>query len=71
MPLFRRLLKRGFRNGRFKVTFTTVNVCDLGVFEANSDVTIKELRDKGLAHGPKSMPVKILGEGELKVALKI
>ena len=32
MPLFRRLPKRGFRNGRFKVTFVPVNVGDLSVF---------------------------------------
>lgn len=70
MPLFRRLPKRGFRNGRFKVTFVPVNVGDLSIFAAGA-VGLKELREKGLAHGPKGMPVKILGGGELKTALTV
>jgi|ERR1043165_6463230 large subunit ribosomal protein L15 len=71
MPLFRRLPKRGFGNGRFKVTYTGVNVGDLSIFPANSTVGIDELREEGLAHGPRHMPVKILGDGELSVALNI
>jgi len=71
MPIFRRLPKRGFRNGRFKVTFVVVNVGDLSIFTAGTEVGLKELKAKGLAHGPKSMPVKVLGEGELTVALKV
>lgn len=61
MPIFRRLPKRGFRNGRFKVVFVVLNVGDLAVFPKDSVVGLKELKAKGLAHGPKSMPVKILG----------
>src|SRR3954467_2789109 len=45
MPLFRRLPKRGFNNGRFRVTFVAVNVGDLSSFAANSSVGIKELRE--------------------------
>src|SRR5579862_2776691 len=71
MPLFRRLPKRGFGNGRFMVTYTAVNVGDLSIFPANSTVGINELREEGLAHGPRHMPVKILGEGELTVALNV
>ena len=71
MPIFRRLPKRGFRNGRFKVTFVVINVGDLSVFPAGSDVGIKELRDKGLAYGTKGTPIKVLGEGELTVKLNV
>src|SRR5258706_10921543 len=53
MPLFRRLPKRGFRNGRFKVTFVPVNVGDLSIFTAGANVGLKELTEKGLAHGVK------------------
>src|SRR5471030_2308898 len=53
MPIFRRLPKRGFRNGRFKVTFVAVNVGDLAIFPTGSEVGLKELKAKGLAHGPK------------------
>ncbi len=71
MPIFRRLPKRGFRNGRFKVTFVVINVGDLSVFPAGSSVGIQELRDKGLAYGTKGTPIKVLGEGELTVKLLV
>src|SRR5437667_8393627 len=64
MPIFRRLPKRGFVNGRFKVVYQGVNVGDLMDFDAGSEVTIAELRARGLANGPKNTPVKILGDGE-------
>ena len=69
MPLHRRLPKRGFTN-IFKKHFALVNLRDLEDFTAGETITpelliqrgyVKELRD-GL---------KILGDGELKVALKI
>ena len=71
MPLFRRLPKRGFRNGRFMVTFFIVNVDSLAVFPAGSTVGLAELRAKGLVRGAKNVPVKILGSGELNVALNV
>jgi len=70
MPLFRRLPKRGFRN-RFRQRFAVVNVGSLADVPADTEVTPEWL----LAHGmiPKSGydGVKLLGEGELKQALKI
>jgi large subunit ribosomal protein L15 len=69
MPLHRRLPKRGFTN-IFKKRFALVNLRDLKDFTAEETITpelliqrgyIKELRD-GL---------KVLGDGELKAALKI
>ena len=69
MPLHRRLPKRGFTN-IFKKQFALVNLRDLTDFTPGETITpelliqrgyVKELRD-GL---------KVLGDGELKVALKI
>ncbi|HYG74821.1 MAG TPA: 50S ribosomal protein L15 [Planctomycetota bacterium] len=71
MPIFRRLPKRGFTNGRFRETFNVVNVGDLSAIPAGSVVGPDELRDAGVLQGPPVNPVKILGEGELKVALTI
>ena len=71
MPLFRRLPKRGFTNGRFRETFTVINVGELSVFKAGSKVGIDEMSDLGLLQGPAKNPVKVLGEGDLKVALNI
>src|SRR5205814_3742567 len=48
MPFFRRLPKRGFTNGRFRQTFTVVNVGDLGSFKAGSKVGPEELKKAGL-----------------------
>jgi large subunit ribosomal protein L15 len=71
MPLFRRLPKRGFTNGPFRVTFSVVNVGDLSEFKAGSTVGPEELRKAGVIQGPKSWPVKVLGDGEIKVALTV
>jgi ribosomal protein L15 len=72
MPMFRRLPKRGFRNGPFRETFIVVNVGELdGKFAAGSSVGTAELRAAGLVRGPHDMPVKVLGEGELKAALTV
>ncbi|HYF48139.1 MAG TPA: 50S ribosomal protein L15 [Planctomycetota bacterium] len=71
MPIFRRLPKRGFKNGKFRETFSVVNVGELSSFKAGSKVGPDELRDAGVLRGPTRWPVKILGEGEIKVALTV
>jgi ribosomal protein L15 len=71
MPLFRRLPKRGFKNGPFRVDYATVNVSDLGVFPAGSVIGLAELQEKGLLTGRKGLPLKVLGDGELQVALTV
>lgn len=71
MPIFRRLPKRGFSNGPFRVTFSVVNVSELGTFKAGSKIGPDELRDAGLLQGNINNPVKVLGEGELSVALTV
>lgn len=63
-PLYRRLPKRGF-NSRFKVEYDIVNVEKLNLFSDGDEVNIDTLKQKGLVSGKK--PVKILGNGEVKV----
>lgn len=71
MPLFRRLPKRGFRNGPFRVTYCVVNLADLAGFKAGSKIGPDELRASGVLQGPATWPVKILGNGDIKVALTV
>jgi large subunit ribosomal protein L15 len=69
MPLQRRLPKRGFTN-IFKIEYQVVNVKDLSEFEANTVVTPAVLQKAGKIKTLRR-PVKILGDGELSVALKV
>lgn len=75
MPLIRRIPKRGFRNP-FKVEYQIVNLSrlqeliDKGKISAGTSVTPELLYELG-AVSKKTLPVKILGDGELKVALEI
>ena len=70
MPLMRRLPKRGFTNILSK-EYAIVNVGDLNTFKANSKVDAAILLEKGIISKVGSYGVKILGDGELKVALKV
>ena len=68
-PLFMRLPKRGFTNVNRK-EFAIVNVEDLNKFEANSVVDFEALKAAGLVK--KELDgLKILGNGELNVALTV
>lgn len=68
MPLHRRLPKRGFHNP-FRATFEVVNVEQLNVFASGEAVTPDVLRARGLVRA--AGPVKVLGDGQLKVALTV
>ena len=70
MPLFRRFPKRGFSNAPFRVKYAVVNVEDLNAFPAGSEVNAEALMAKRLVR-EAAQPIKILGTGELKVALKV
>jgi large subunit ribosomal protein L15 len=70
MPLIRRLPKRGFNNAAFHKTYAVVNLTDLNEFKAGSVVNEQSLRDAKLVRGNVA-GIKILGDGELKHALKI
>lgn len=69
MPLYRRLPKRGFTN-IWGTTYTIVNVEDLNRFEAGTVVTEELLKEAGLVKQMKD-GIKILGQGELKVAVTV
>lgn len=68
-PLFRRLPKPGFKNPCAK-SVKIVNVGDLNSFQEGSVVDEAALRSRGLVKGG-SDEVKLLGQGEVKVALVI
>jgi len=70
MPLQRRVPKlKGFQNPT-RVEFAVVNVERLGAaFEAGSEVTPESLQERGLVR--RSMPIKILGRGDLDRALTV
>jgi large subunit ribosomal protein L15 len=69
-PLIRALSrKRGFTN-RFRVEYEPINVSDLAKLPAGSEVTVASLRTAGIVKSSK-LPVKILGGGEITVAIKV
>jgi large subunit ribosomal protein L15 len=69
MPLHRRLPKRGF-SSPFPKTFAVVNVESLNAFAAGDTVTPESLAGRGIVRAVRD-GVKILGDGELKVALTV
>jgi large subunit ribosomal protein L15 len=70
MPLQRRIPKlKGFTNPN-RVEYAVVNVDKLGqAFEAGTEVTPDLLRQRGMVRA--SLPVKVLGQGELDRALTV
>lgn len=69
MPLHRRIPKRGFHNP-FGSDFAVVNVESLNAFTAGEVVTAALLAERGLVRA-RGRAVKILGDGELKIALTV
>ena len=70
LPLMKRLPRlRGFHSIN-KVEFSLVNVGQLEQFEAGTEITAEALCAAGLVK-KVSLPLKILGEGELKKSLTV
>src|SRR4051794_38927612 len=69
-PLFRRLPKRGFSNFNFENRFQIVNLSDLNAFDNGATVDVLALKEAGVLSDTK-LPVKILGDGELKKKLTV
>ena len=70
LPFFRRLpFKRGFTPPN-RVFYNEINVDQLDVFKAGSDVNPESLLDKRLIRKPAD-PVVVLGRGEIKKALTV
>ena len=69
MSLIRRVPKRGF-NSKFKKEYQLVNLESLNKVRANANVGPQELYDLGIIR-KKNIPVKILGQGELKKTITV
>jgi len=69
MPLIRRIPKRGFFN-KFRTEYSVVNLRDLSSFQENEVVDVNSLFQKGIIKS-KDLPLKVLGDGEIKVALTV
>jgi len=71
MPLYSRLPSRGFSNYPFRKEYQVVNLRDIeGKFQAGDTVDTLSLFMKGLVRKPE-LPVKVLGEGQVSVALTV
>jgi large subunit ribosomal protein L15 len=75
MPIYRRVPKRGFTN-IFRTEFQVVNVAQLQDFveakkiDSSKPVTLDVMHKAGLLRR-LGQPVKLLGKGEVKVALNL
>jgi len=69
MPLQRRVPKFGFTN-LFRKEYQIVNLSQLDRFQEGQKINPDVLKESGLVK-KNSIPVKILGQGEIKVPLEI
>jgi len=70
MPLHRRLPKHGFTNN-FAKEYSIVNVGDLVKFAKGTVITAESLLESGLLSKIEPYGLKVLGNGELNVALTV
>ena len=68
MPFYRRIPKRGFYSFT-KKEFELIKVEQLAKFPAKTDITPETLVNAELVR--KNYPIKVLGDGEIKVALNV
>jgi large subunit ribosomal protein L15 len=69
MPLHRRIPKRGFHNP-FRRDLAIINVASLNAFSKCEVVTAELLLERGILSSSRA-GVKVLGDGELKVAVTV
>lgn len=66
MPIYRRLPKRGFSNAPFKKEFAILNLGQLDQKLKGDIISREVLVEQGFLSGRfKSLPLKVLGDGEL------
>ena len=70
MPLYRRVPKLKHFQIINQKSFSIINVSKLNDFKENDIVNIDSLVKKGILFKPK-YPLKVLGNGEIKVKLKV
>jgi len=68
MPLIRRVPKKGFTCPNSRV-YQVINVKDLNRFPEGEEITLEVLKNNRLIKGKK--PVKLLGNGELRVSVSV
>jgi len=72
-PLFRRMPKlKGFSNAKFKKHFTIINLYDLELAAEKKvkEVNVETLFEAGIIR-KKSLPLKLLGKGEIKSKINV
>lgn len=75
-PLYMKLPTRGFNNKRFKLDYDVINLGQInqliedGFLKKDQIIDKNALRNVGLFNS-SNKPLKVLGDGELKVAVKI
>lgn len=70
MPLQRRLPKRGFKNALFRNRYEVINLSAIVAhFEGQNEISLEDLYARGLAKN--GFPVKVLGDGDISVALSV
>lgn len=70
MPLYMRVPKRGFRNTRFRINLTEINLEQLNRFDPNTEVTPELLQEAGIIKG-RFDGVKVLARGVLEHPLTV
>jgi len=71
MPWFRRIPKRGFSNFKFETNYAVVNIRAIAArFEDGAEVNAEMLVKAGLIRDT-TLPVKVLGDGELTKKLSV
>lgn len=71
MPLFRRIPKRGFNN-HFRKEYVVVNISALEAFDANTEITLELLLEKGIVNDIKgNAGLKVLADGNITKAMKV
>jgi len=70
MPLMRRLPKHGFTNN-FSKEYSCVNVDAFNSFKKGEIITAELLKERGILSKIEEYGLKVLGDGELKVAVTV
>ncbi len=71
IPLVRKVPIRGFNNYNFKKVYSTVNVGDLEIFDANTVITEELLYEYRVVGKRQPYGLKVLGNGTLTKPLTI
>ena len=65
IPMIRKVPIRGFNNKNFAKVYSTVNVGDLEIFEANAEITEELLYQTRVIGKRQPYGLKLLGNGEV------